>query len=129
MAATALSANVFAADDTELAEMGIVRGRVVDTENHTLPGASIFIEDLHTGVVSDIDGFYILPNLKPGEYKVKVTYVGYSPFEMKIKISGGKTVEKNIVLNEGVELQEVIVGGAFQGQRRALNSQKKKWVL
>ena len=61
LAATALSANVFAADDTELAEMGIVRGRVVDTENHTLPGASIFIEDLHTGVVSDIDGFYILP--------------------------------------------------------------------
>ena len=59
LAATALSANVFAADDTELAEMGIVRGRVVDTENHTLPGASIFIEDLHTGVVSDIDGFYI----------------------------------------------------------------------
>ena len=126
LAATALSANVFAADDTELAEMGIVRGRVVDTENHTLPGASIFIEDLHTGVVSDIDGFYILPNLKPGEYKVKVTYVGYSPFEMKIKISGGKTVEKNIVLNEGVELQEVIVGGAFQGQRRALNSQKNE---
>ena len=98
LAATALSANVFAADDTEIAEMGIVRGRVVDTENHTLPGASIFIEDLHTGVVSDIDGFYILPNLKPGEYKVKVTYVGYSPFEMKIKISGGKTVEKNIIL-------------------------------
>lgn len=126
LAATALSANVFAADDTELAEMGIVRGRVVDTENHTLPGASIYIEDLHTGVVSDIDGFYILPNLKPGEYKVKVTYVGYSPFEMKIKISGGKTVEKNIVLNEGVELQEVIVGGAFQGQRRALNSQKNE---
>ena len=55
-----------------------------------------------------------------------MTYVGYSPFEMKIKISGGKTVEKNIVLNEGIELQEVIVGGAFQGQRRALNSQKNE---
>lgn len=28
------------------------------------------------------------------------------------------------MLNEGVELQEVVVGGAFQGQRRAINSQK-----
>ena len=27
-------------------------------------------------------------------------------------------------MNEGVELQEVVVGGAFQGQRRAVNSQK-----
>ena len=32
--------------------------------------------------------------------------------------------EKDVVLNEGVELQEVVVGGAFQGQRRAINSQK-----
>ena len=30
----------------------------------------------------------------------------------------------DVVLNEGVELQEVVVGGAFQGQRRAINSQK-----
>lgn len=126
LAASAFSVNAVAVNDTDAAEFGIVRGRVVDTENHTLPGASIFIEDLHTGVVSDIDGFYILPNLKPGEYKVKVTYVGYSPIEMKIKISGGNTVEKNIVLTEGVELQEVVVGGAFQGQRRALNSQKNE---
>ena len=29
-----------------------------------------------------------------------------------------------MVLNEGVELQEVVVGGAFQGQRRAINAQK-----
>lgn len=93
-AASAFSANIMAANDADVTEFGIVRGRVVDTENHTLPGASIFIEDLHTGVVSDIDGFYILPNLKPGEYKIKVTYVGYSPIEMKIKISGGNTVEK-----------------------------------
>ena len=127
LAATAISAtNVTAANDADVAEMGIMRGRVVDTENHTLPGASIFIEDLQTGVVSDIDGFYILPNLKPGEYNVKVTYVGYSPIEMKIRISGGTTVEKNIVLNEGIELQEVVVGGAFQGQRRALNTQKNE---
>lgn len=28
------------------------------------------------------------------------------------------------MLNEGVELQEVVVGGAFQGQRRTINSQK-----
>ena len=36
----------------------------------------------------------------------------------------GRTLEKDVVLNEGVELQEVVVGGAFQGQRRAINSQK-----
>ena len=55
---------------------------------------------------------------------MKVSYVGYSPVEMKITIPAGKTLEKDVVLNEGLELQEVVVGGAFQGQRRAINSQK-----
>ena len=57
-------------------------------------------------------------------YTVKVSYVGYSPVELKITIPAGRTLEKDVVLNEGVELQEVVVGGAFQGQRRAINSQK-----
>lgn len=76
------------------------------------------------GVTSDVNGFYTLPNLKPGTYTVKVTYVGYAPVEMKLVVREGKTLEKNVVMNEGVELQEVVVGGAFQGQRRALNVQK-----
>jgi len=50
--------------------------------------------------------------------------VGYSPVELKITIPAGRTLEKDVVLNEGVELQEVVIGGAFQGQRRAINSQK-----
>ena len=53
-----------------------------------------------------------------------MSYVGYSPVELKITIPAGRTLEKDVVLNEGVELQEVVVGGAFQGQRRAINSQK-----
>ena len=71
-----------------------------------------------------MNGFYTLPNLKPGTYTVKVTYVGYSPIEMKVTVPEGKTLEKDIVMNEGVELQEVQVKGAFQGQKKAINTQK-----
>lgn len=103
---------------------GTLCGRIVDTSKQTLPGASIYIEKLHTGVTSDINGFYTFANLDHGTYTVKVSYVGYSPIEMEIKIPKGKTLEKDVVMTEGVELQEVVVGGAFQGQRRALNMQK-----
>lgn len=75
-------------------------------------------------MTSDVNGFYTFSNLDPGTYTVKVSYVGYSPVELKITIPAGRTLEKDVVLNEGVELQEVVVGGAFQGQRRAINSQK-----
>lgn len=103
---------------------GTIKGRILDTSNQTLPGATIYIDSLHTGVVSDINGFYTLTNIEPGTYKVKVSYVGYSPVEMTITVPEGKTVESDVMLNDGVKLREVVVGGAFNGQRRALSSQK-----
>ena len=103
---------------------GTIKGRILDTSNQTLPGATIYIDSLHTGVVSDINGFYTLTNIAPGMYKVKVSYVGYSPVEMTITVPEGKTVESDVMLNDGVKLREVVVGGAFNGQRRALSSQK-----
>lgn len=109
------------ANDTK---QGTVRGRIIDNAQQTLPGASIYIEKLHTGVTSDINGFYTFANIAPGTYKVKVSYVGYSPVELTITIPAGRTLERDVVLNEGVELQEVVIGGAFQGQHRAINSQK-----
>ena len=103
---------------------GTIRGRIIDNAKQTLPGASIYIENLHTGVTSDVNGFYTFPNLNPGTYKVKVSYIGYSPVEMTITIPKGETVEKDVIMNEGLELQEVVVSGAFTGQRRALSAQK-----
>lgn len=124
----ALSTNsTLRADEKEnvsVPRQGTVRGRIIDNENQTLPGASIYIEKLQMGVTSDVNGFYTLSNLEPGTYTVKVTYVGYTPVELKLTIPGGKTLEKDFVMNEGVELQEVVIGGAFQGQRRALGSQR-----
>lgn len=122
--ASTLSGNLLAEEKANVVKQGTVRGRIIDTSKQTLPGASIYIEKLRTGVTSDVNGFYTLPNLTPGTYTVKVSYVGYTPVEMKINVPEGRTLERDVTLNEGMELQEVVVGGAFQGQRRAINSQK-----
>ena len=121
---SALCGNAFAIDDTAIAEMATIRGRVIDGQENILPGASIYIENLKTGTISDIDGFYTLSNLKPGTYTIRISYVGYDPVTMTITVPDGKTLEKNIVMREGVMLQEVEVKGAFSGQRKALSVQK-----
>lgn len=105
---------------------GVFCGHVVDTEANTLPGATVMIKDLQTGTVSDVNGFYRVTGLKAGKYVVKVSYVGYAPSEFTIEIKPGVTLSKKITLNEGAELQEVVVGGSFSGQLKALNSQRKK---
>ncbi len=113
-----------AENEAEVAKLGTIRGRIVDAEKHVLPGASVYVENLKNGTISDIDGFYVLSNLKPGVYKIKVTYVGYHPQEFTMEVGEGKTIEREIVMDEGVELQEVVVRSAMQGQRKALNAQK-----
>ena len=98
----AAASNTTMADEkANIVKQGTVRGRIIDVTKQTLPGASIYIEKLHTGVTSDVNGFYTFPNLDPGTYTVKVSYVGYSPVELKITIPAGRTLEKDVVLNEG----------------------------
>lgn len=111
-------------DNVTLPEMGTITGRITDADRQVLPGATIMIEELHTGVTSDVNGFYTLANLKPGTYKVKVSYVGYEPKYYIIKLTGNN-VERNIQLSESHELKEVVVTGAFYGQRKALQMQKE----
>lgn len=108
------------------ANLGAIRGRIVDEAKHTLPGASIWIASLQEGAVSDVDGYYSLSNLNPGTYTLKVTYVGFAPKEVSVEVVAGKTTSLDIVLHEGIQLNEVSVVGAFRGQRRALNAQKNE---
>lgn len=88
------SGNAFAEEKVNVAKQDTIRGRIVDASKQTLPGASIFIEKLDSGVTSDVNGYYTLANLTPGTYTVKISNVGYSPVEMRITIPPGKTLKK-----------------------------------
>jgi len=58
-----------------------LNGKVLDPEGLALPGASIAITEQGTGytreTVAAADGAYIVPNLRPGTYDVKVAVPGF----------------------------------------------------
>ncbi len=108
----------------EGATPGSIRGKITDADHQSLPGATVLIENLHTAVTSDGNGYYTLTNLKPGTYKVKVSYVGYEPKIFTVKYDG-KNLIHNVELGGGRELHEVVVNGAFYGQRKAIQMQKE----
>ena len=63
----AAASNTTMADEkANIVKQGTVRGRIIDVTKQTLPGASIYIEKLHTGVTSDVNGFYTFPQPRPG---------------------------------------------------------------
>lgn len=109
---------------------GVLRGRVSDGGKQTLPGATVYIEETRNGVVSDVNGFYLLPKVPAGTYHVTVSYVGYRTEQFEVKIVAGKTVEKDVVLKSDTkQLDAVEVGGSFQGYQRAMNYQKNSLNL
>lgn len=133
MAFVALSAtpiSVFAAEAQAGAEaqaeasVSIIRGRVVDEEKNVLAGAVVYIEDLKVGAVSDLDGYYILTDVAPGDHKMIVTYVGYEDFSTNVTSVARRTSVQDITMKGGVALGAVEVTSVMQGQHRAINTQK-----
>lgn len=105
---------------------GILKGKIIDSQNLSLPGASIVLKGTTTGSVSDQSGAFSILNLTEGSYDLLVTYLGYSPISQTVEISNGKTTLVTFKMVETtLEGREVIVfGDRLKGQARALNQQK-----
>lgn len=108
----------------ETANAGSVRGRIIDEEG-ILPGAVVYIDDKAACVVSDVDGFYSISGLKPGEHTFTTSYVGFSSRTEVVNVTPGNTLNHDIRMSAtATDLDEVIVAGVFTGQQRAINIRK-----
>ncbi|HUF10855.1 MAG TPA: carboxypeptidase-like regulatory domain-containing protein, partial [Rhodothermales bacterium] len=91
---------------------GKLAGRILDAATgEALIGANVFVESTQQGTITDLDGNYVLLNLRPGEYTVVFSYIGYATRRVEgIQISTGNTTRYDVQLrSEAVEGEEVIV--------------------
>lgn len=107
-------------------QSGNIKGRILDSDNLSMPGATIIIKSLSKGVVSDIFGNYTLTGVPAGEHEVSVSYIGYMPVSHKVTVQSGRTVTADFKMEAGIELSEITVSGQLQGQSKALNTQMNK---
>lgn len=98
-------------------------GRVVDENGYVLPGATIIIEGTNIGAVSDVNGFFRVNGLKKGTYQVKIKYIGYIPEKRIVTIENKTIALNNIVLKEGILMDEIVVTG-LSAEKKALQKQK-----
>ncbi len=90
-------------------------GRVTDAlTGEPLIGVNVIVVGTNAGAATDLEGRYRVPSIRPGEYSVKVSYIG---FETKlftgIRIESGRSTTLDIELEEHVlstEEEIVVVG-------------------
>lgn len=97
---------------------GSISGMVIDGENNEpLIGATIILdtEELN-GVITDLDGRYILSNLQPGIYSLTCSYVSYQTKTItEVEVRQGESTALDIVLFSSFEeLETVIITTTFR---------------
>lgn len=88
-----------------------ISGTVNDIETQeSLPGVTIYISDLKTGAITDINGHFTIKNLKPGIYILEISYTSYKSVMRKINLSEDTTL--HFSLSPSItELNEVVITG------------------
>lgn len=104
---------LLALSNTVLAQQNSIRGRVLDNENKSLPGATIVVKGTTVGTVSESDGTFQLQIPSDAETLV-ISFVGMVTQEISIE---GKSNFEIILRTEAYGLDEVLVTG-YQTQRR-----------
>lgn len=96
------------------AQTGTIEGTAKDkSTNETLPGVMVTLEGTVIGASADFDGKFIIKNVKPGKYRLKVSYISYNTMYIdNVVVTEGKTTSVPVVLSQNtVALEGVTVTG------------------
>ena len=89
------------------AQTGKIAGTVTDAQTgETLIGATVRVEGLPSGAATDLDGAYQIIGVRPGEYAVTVSYVGYQARRVE-----GVRVRIDLTTTVDAALAEETIGG------------------
>ncbi len=115
----------------EVLAQGKVAGRILDQETgESLIGVNVILEETGQGSVTDIDGNYVIVNVRPGTYTLSFSYVGYQTQRITdIRVSTGQTTRYNISMQVQVlEGQEIVIQAERPLIQKDLTASKKTVV-
>ena len=95
-----------------------VLGKVSDEKGEGLIGASVVIEGTNLGNITDLDGNYEIANIKTTDFVLVVSYIGYTTQRRKINAVGQTLTENFTMVEDTKKLNEVVVIGYGQVQKR-----------
>ncbi len=81
-----------------------ISGKITDERNQPVVGANIFITQTNNGASSDYAGNYTIPNLKPGEYTLTFSFIGYESLVKYVFIK-----DENVKMNASLKVAENIL--------------------
>jgi len=98
-------------EEDETGARAPLKGYVLDAETgERLPGAHVYLTELTAGTTTNQDGYFVVPNLPPEAYRVRISYLGYQsvdttltarPEPARIKLSEAPIESEGVVVEAG----------------------------
>ncbi len=98
----------------------IIRGNVYDKNGgQPVPFANVILRGSTLGATTDLNGFFQISNVKPGNYSLFVSFVGYDSLDQKVSVAAGDIAYKSFYLTETTQSLETVEISARREERRA----------
>jgi outer membrane receptor protein involved in Fe transport len=114
---------------TAFAQNGSIGGLVTDAvTKEPIVGASVLIQGTQTGSMTDFEGKFSIPNVKPGSYSIIVSFITYSTDTIaNLTVEADKRLELTVALTEEAKtLSEVVVSGQKDKSSEAVLTMTRK---
>ena len=88
-------------------------GTVIDsTDGESLISANVYIKELNFGSSTNMSGYFVIPNIPPGEYTLNCSYIGYKQQSINITVTVDCENCITIYLSpQAYETEQVVVSG------------------
>ena len=93
------------------AATGALAGHVVDSgTGDPVPWATVVVEGINHGRVSDTGGYFLFPALTPGVYTLQTLHLGYRDARFEVRIEPGDTTRVDLRIgHEPLHMDETVV--------------------
>ena len=108
-----------------LAQSASMSGKVFDAATgETLVGANVILTGTSQGAATDGSGSFLIANIRPGRYVVRIGYIGFETQLDTLTFEPGARLEIDYRLQfQTLEGEEIVVTAQAQGQLAAINQQ------
>jgi TonB-dependent receptor len=104
---------------------GSLSGTVADAVGDALPGARVTLDPGGVTAVADGQGDFLVSNLAPGSYTIKVEALGFEPYTHPVTITSISVIQEHAVLKISSAQENVqVYAGREKGEMEAMNEQQ-----
>ena len=102
-----------------IAQQGIIRGFIYEEETgEPAIFCNIVLVGTLYGASTDVNGFFVISKINPGNYTLSITYLGYDTINKKVKVMPDDIISQNFFLKKSAFRLETITISAKRAAAR-----------